>query len=128
MSFEAGMSTFLSASLSVGSRVYPERLPQGVTTPALVWQLIPSVGPLYTHDGDAGCDEVRVQFDCWAATYDAAVALLTELRALISGYSGTWGDVAVGSCRLEGWHDEDEQDAGLHRRSVDALIQYQATS
>jgi len=127
MSFEAGMYDHLSGALSISDRVYPERLPLGVVTPALVFQLIPSEGPTYSHDGDAGLERVRVQFDCWGETYDAAVALFTELKTLISGFRGTWADVAVGHCLLEGWHDEDDEEAGLHRRSVDALIQYQTT-
>jgi hypothetical protein len=127
VSFEAGMFTFLSANLSVGTRVYPERLPQDVTLPALVYQLIRSEGPTYAHEGDVGLDRIRVQFDCWADTYDGAMALFSELRSLISGFRGAWGDVEVGHCLLEGWQDDEDTKTSTHRRSADALIQYRST-
>ena len=82
-----GIYAFMSTTLSVGTEVYPSRLGQGATLPALVYQFIPSDGPLYTHDGDTGTDVARVQFDCWADTYEAAVALHEELRAAVSGFS-----------------------------------------
>ena len=125
MSLEAGLYGYLSSTLSVGDRIHPGRLPQDVTLPALVYQLIPSTGPLYTHDGDANTDIVRVQLSCWGGTYDEALALLAELRAAVSGYSGAWDDVVVGHCLLEGWRDDVDEKTGAHRRLVDAVIQYQ---
>lgn len=124
MSFEAGLYDHLSSGLSVSDRVYPERLPQDAVLPALVYQLVPAEGPLYTHDGDTEIAIVRVQFDCWGDTFDDAVALFAELRTALSGYSGDWGDTFVGHCLLDGWHDDDDQKTGAHRRIVDARIQY----
>jgi hypothetical protein len=121
------MFTYLSARLSIGTRIYPGRLPQGVTLPALVYQLVPSEGPTYAHEGDLGLDRVRVQFDCWADTYDGAMTLFTELRSAISGFRGIWGDVDVGHCLLDGWQDDEDTKTRTHRRSTDALIQYQST-
>ena len=127
MSLESGIFGRLSPVLSVGTRIYPSKLPQGVTLPAVVYQLIPSEGPLYTHDGDTGLDRGRVQFDCWADTFDAAIALHAELRSEISGESATWDDVTVNHCLFEGHEDDQDKKTGAHRRSDDALIWYHAT-
>ena len=121
----AGIYSKLSAGLSVGTRVYPSRLHQGATLPAVVYQLIPSEGPIYTNDGDTLTDRARVQFDCWADTYEGAVALHDELRALISGDSGAWGSVTVDHCFLDSpGQDDDDEKTGTFRRITDALIQY----
>lgn len=127
MSFGSSLYEHLSGGLSVGDRVYPSRLPQGIDLsegPVITWQLIPSEGPLVTHAGDTGLTTVRVQFDCWGATFDASEALADELRDLISGVAGTWGDVQVGHCLLDSGLDDDDERTGAHRRIVDALIQY----
>lgn len=127
MTFEAAMYSHLSDGrlATVGDDVYPERLPQGVSLPAVVYQLIPSDGPMYAHSGDVGLDTIRVQFDCWGGTYDAALAAFAELRAELSGYRGTWGAYEVGHVMFEGWRDDEDEDTRTHRRSVDAFIQYQ---
>lgn len=125
MSLESGLFGRLSAALSVGDRIYPTKLPQGVTLPALVYQVIPSSGPLYSHCGDAHTDTVRVQLSCWADDFDDAVALANEVRAELSGDSGSWDDVVIGHCLLSGWRDDIDVETGAHRRLMDAVIQYQ---
>jgi hypothetical protein len=121
----AGIYAFMSTTLSVGTEVYPSRLAQGATLPALVYQLIPADGPIYTHEGDTGTDVARVQFDCWADTYEAAVALHEELRAAVSGFTGSWGSVHIDHCLLDSpGQDDDDEKTGTFRRIVDAVIQY----
>lgn len=120
-----GIYAFMSATLSVGPQVYPSRLAQGAVMPALVFRIIPSEGPIYTHEGDEGVDRARVQFDCWADTYEGAVVLHDELRAAVSGFTGSWGSVTVDHCLLDSpGQDDDDERTGTFRRIVDALIQY----
>ena len=56
MTLGDGLFAYLSATLSVGDRVYPLTLPQGAVLPAVVYQLVGGEGPLHSHsdaqDGD----------------------------------------------------------------------------
>jgi len=129
MSFAAGIYTFLSDNLSVGERVYPLTLPQGVTLPAITYQVVSDVmttshstaqdHPTWT--GLARSDS-RVQFDCYGSTYDEAEALCDELRLLTVGYRGTWGEVEVDSVlpdvRLDDW----DETPGVWRVIQDLII------
>jgi hypothetical protein len=98
----AGIVDFMSAGLSVGDRVYPLALPQDVDLPALAYRIVSDV-PVISHSSQQ--DHVtysgtrysvtRVQFDCYALTYDEAEALADELLAYAAGYRGLWGSVEV---------------------------------
>jgi hypothetical protein len=61
-----------------GDRIYPLRLPEGMTAPAVTWQGIG--GGVYTDlDGDS-YDGQRVQFTCWAPTLAQAKELAKAVR------------------------------------------------
>lgn len=131
MNLAAGLYSYCSGALSVGERIYPLTLPKGAALPALVYQLIPSDGPLHSHsDAHTGegassmFNRVRVQFSCWAGDYDAAEALGDELMAALDGFRGLWGDVPIGSVLFEGPQDDHDPNTFTWRRLVDALIQY----
>lgn len=68
----------------VGTRIYPLRLPQRETLPAVVYQVITNA-PINTLDGDRGVDNVSLQLSCWAQTYAQAQALAAEVRRVIGG-------------------------------------------
>jgi len=72
----------------VGTRVYPDRLPEDATYPAITY-LAPvseSGATYHTHDGAGGRKESRVQFSSYAATGDGADALADQVRAAWDGY------------------------------------------
>lgn len=130
MSFSAGLYTFLSDNLSVGERVYPLRLAQGATLPALTYQVISPL-PIITHDSQQDhplytgrlTEETRVQFDSYGGTYDDAEALDKELQGVLTGYRGAWGDITVTSVipALNGLDDYDA-DNEKYRRIADYFI------
>lgn len=70
-------------ALLVGSRIYPMRLPPKATLPAIVYQQI-SNSAINSIDGDSGLDNIRMQFTCWARTYEAAISLSVALRRVIT--------------------------------------------
>jgi hypothetical protein len=67
---------------SAGDNVYALVLPDGTDYPALTYQRISTV-PVNSLAGSSGLDQVRVQIDCWAATYGAAKALADEVRPVM---------------------------------------------
>lgn len=71
----------------VSTRVYPDRLPENVTYPALVYHRISADNTDYRDHGGATDREVsRVQFDCYDGTGDGAAALADQVRAAWDGY------------------------------------------
>jgi hypothetical protein len=88
-----GVSTLL------GTRVYPDRLPQGATLPAAVYYQISLTEE--THLGGlVGVGHARIQIDAYASTRLAANALALAIRDALatSGGRGTWGTVGVSGC------------------------------
>ena len=61
--------------------------PTGLPWPAAVLTVISDTQG-YTLDGPDGLSAIRVQIDCYAATYDAAKDRSRAIRAKLSGYSG----------------------------------------
>jgi hypothetical protein len=133
LSLGAAIHEFLSSGLSVGERVYPRKLPQGVTLPAVTYQLIDDVPvsihdlaqthPLYT---GKRYQESRVQFNCYADGFDQAEALSDELMTVITGAAGPWGDVRVGSVLPALSLDDYDELTQSWRRITDYMIRWTA--
>lgn len=112
MSIETGLYSKLAGTAGVaalvGTRIYPQVVPQEQDLPALAYQRI-SGAPRYTHSGDAGLTRARFQITCLAATYAGVKALAAVVRAALTGATGAWDDVTVGACLVEneadGWAD-----------------------
>ena len=130
ITIEEGLFAYLSAnagvSALVSTRIYPNKLPQTVTLPALTYQRIDSPR-VHSHDssGSVGTARPRFQFDCWATTYAAAKALSDALRGALNGYKGTMGTtspVTVQSALIQSERFDDYADAGVCRISCDYII------
>lgn len=109
----------------VGDRVYPRRLPQEATLPAVVYRLIGTTDRGLSQSGSDGLADARFQFDVWADDPDEADAIAAELVAAFHGFRGFMGDTVVGAARVANDIDDDEPMTGLYRRIVDVLIQHQ---
>jgi hypothetical protein len=97
----------------LGTRIYPDQLPQSTTLPAAVYYGISGVDePKLT--GLAGFAQERIQIDAYASTRLAANALALAIRdALTSSWGrGTWGTVHVSGCVPEGGERYDTQGVG----------------
>jgi len=73
----------------IGTRCYPDQLPQNVTYPAISY-LAPvsdDSSPYRTHDGAGGRTVSRVQFNCYDDTGDDAAALADQVWAAWDGHS-----------------------------------------
>lgn len=120
-----GLRTFMLADATiaglVGTRVYPNILPQSPTVPAISYQFISGTDDVTT-DGPSGLANPTIQIDCWATTYAAMDGLFQAVRKRINGYSGLAGTIAVHGVFLVRKRDLYDNDTKLHRRTADWSI------
>jgi hypothetical protein len=129
----AKLLTETSVAEALGKRIYPVRFPQAPTYPAATYQVATTTTG-YATDGPSGDCHVRIQFDVYAATYKAVLAVASTIRAALNGWSGTAGDPAVTIIGVF-WHNEmdlpvpDLERAGpsLYRRTLEAIVWYEET-
>lgn len=84
----------------VGTRIYPLRIPQRGSLPAVVYQII-TTDPVNSLDGDSGLDLLRLQIKTWADKYEDAQALAVAVRNALNG---------AGSFKIRTVFKEDDQD------------------
>jgi hypothetical protein len=75
---------------ALDDRIFPLRLPQVVTLPAIRYQRVDRDG-VYSLQGFSRLARRRYQFDVYAETYAAAEALALALEARLDGYQGPMG-------------------------------------
>jgi hypothetical protein len=127
MSLETALRSYVLADVAiaaaVGVRMYPRRLPQGPTLPALVYQRV-DTRRLHDFDGPDGLPRARVQIAAWASNVAGAWELANAVRARLDGYRGAWGDVTIGSCLCVGERDIDDPETGRAGVAQDYHIQF----
>ena len=127
MTLETALRTYTLAGVGVsalvGTRMYPRKLPQGPTFPAIVYQRIDT---RRGHDlaGPDGLPRPRIQITCWATSPAGASELAAAVRLRLDGYRGAWGDVAIGSCLCVGERDTDDPETGRAGVIQDYMIQF----
>ena len=122
MSFYSALYTYLQTQAGltalVSTRMYPVRLPQKPTLPALVITKIAKPRE-YSHSGDSNLANPTYQFDCWAKTHEGAVALQAKLDLALTGFKGTMDTTDVGATFIKNVIDDEEPDTALYRQIVD---------
>lgn len=98
-------------SAIVGTRIYPEKIPQEATLPAVAYARI-SARRARSHSGPGGLARPRIQVTCVAASYSEAKALAAATRKALDGI-GVGGPVTVGGVEVHGsWLDTDADEYG----------------
>lgn len=134
---EEGVFARLSASTGVtsivGSRIYPEELPQNPTYPALTYQRISGRSGFH-QTGLSGMGEGRIQVTCWSrkaekggGDYPKVKDLREGVRLSLAGFQGTVAGVEIQSSDLV--NDMDVQSAdndhlGLKQNVMDFYIRH----
>jgi len=131
ITIEEGLYYFLknNAGVSnlVAARIYPNKLPQTATLPAITYQRI-STPRVHTHDtsGAVGTAHPRFQFDAWGTTYSSCQAVSDAIRAALNGYKGTMGAggtaVTVQGALVDDERYDNSPDTGMQRIMSDYLI------
>ena len=107
----------------VGTRCYPDRLPEDVTYPALTYfRVSADNAPFRSHDGGPTEFETsRVQFNCYDETGDGAAALADQVRLAWDGHTdGCTVSVAWQANRLMTREDA----VNAYRAIVDVMIEH----
>lgn len=90
----------------ISTRFHPDVLPQGVTLPAVRFQMISRVQPDYSFQGRPDLANVRVQLDGYAATEVARAALRAAMLGAFVPVStrveGSYGSETILDIRIEG--------------------------
>lgn len=113
----------------ISGRVYPLRLPQSATLPAVTYQRI-STPRVLTHDQAAGgLATPRFQFNCIAENYDTAKAIVAQVRAALNGFRGSFGSgastVTVWGSLSDNELDQFDPESGLYWTMTDYIIQHE---
>lgn len=125
------LRTFVLADAAVAAlastRMYPVKLPQGQTSPSIVYNEISGDTGLH-NEGSDGLSQVRMQIAAWAQSGDQAHALFLAIKARLHGYKGVMGsgatEVTVQLARIDSWRDIDDTAAGLRGKIADYFIWY----
>ena len=116
------LSDDADVSTLVSSRVYPMKLPQGWTLPAITYQRI-SGERAHCLGGPSGRARPRFQIDCWAEDYDGAKDLADKVRLCLDGFKGNINTESdVGGIILEGDRDIWEEEINIYRVTMDFII------
>lgn len=79
---------------TIQDRLYPDKLPQKPTLPALVYNNIGGT-PVAQHSGAASLEHTRIQIDAYARTSRDARILIDKVRQALESYRGTMGSHRV---------------------------------
>jgi hypothetical protein len=110
------LSTHGGLSALVGTRIYPNRLPDNPTLPACVYQRISTLNHLAS--GDVPLIRARMQIDCWSDSYVTAGNVAVQVHAALDMASSSGLEASIPE-------DEDDMydtDAQLHRKRIDFFI------
>jgi len=80
----------------VGSRIYPNYVPQGVTLPAITYQEISGVRDTHM-TGASGLVQARFQINCWCKTYPDSRTLANYIRIALSPATDDYPKTVVGT-------------------------------
>lgn len=107
-------------SVLVGKNIYPTRMPQAPTLPAIVFHQI-ARRPVHVKKGYVNpIVDVLMQFDVLATTYEVLDAVASELKRALYEYKDTAPHIY--DVMVEGERDGDEIDLRQFQRSIDCSI------
>lgn len=119
----SGCTGYLAINNLIGQRLYPVKLPQNPTYPAVIYRRVSNFG-LLTHGGPVGFDTARFQFDYYGANYSDCRSVANAFRTYLEGYTGLMDEVCLSVVvflnEMDEWGDEVE----VYRISQDYKIIY----
>ncbi len=119
----------IEALVKTGSttRIYPIKMPQGVTATSIVYNDISAQTGLH-NEGSDGLTNIRMQIAAWAQTADAAQALALAIKNRLHGYAGLMGSgdaqVNVQLVQFDSWRDQDDTVANLRGKVADYFVNF----
>lgn len=105
----------------VGTRIYPNVIPQDVSLPAIAYQRI-SAMRVFSHGGPSCLARPRFQITCLATSYSSAKAVANAVRGALNGYVGTAATVEIQASFIQNEFDTFTDDDDLHTVRQDYYI------
>lgn len=130
ITIEEGLAYFLKNTAGitalVSTRIFPNKLPQTTTLPAITFQRI-STPRVHTHDtsGAGGTAHPRIQIDVWGETYESCKDVTDAIRTALNGYKGTMGavdPVTVQGALIDEERYDNSPDTGMQRIMSDYIV------
>lgn len=107
----------------VGTRIFPNVIPQDATLPAVAYQRVS--GPrLLAHDGPTGYATGRFQLTCTGSSYSSVKEAVNALRGSLDGLSETVSGVEIERVSVEGEVDGFNEAPDKHTVRLDVMIAY----
>ena len=127
MSVEKDIRTYMLTRTAItdliSTRIYAQKLPQEATFPSLVYNRI-STQRTYSHSGDSNFTKPRIQYSCFAETYEDAKDLAEQIVSEMSGFKGTAGTATIYSTFVENELDSLDSESKLYFIPVDLMVTY----
>ncbi len=118
-------------SAIIGTRMHPQRAPQGETLPYIVYSRITASNGSHGVSLDRGAlREILFQVNCYAATYSEMDALVDAVRLAVdvtakTAAAQTWQVCHVVDMRDEWVWDLPGRETGIHGTQMDLSIWFQ---
>lgn len=104
----------------VAARVYPQKLPQSPTLPAITYQIISRVPT----EANTELFDIRLQLDSWATTYAGSQALAGAALSALRFYRQSAGGNTILSIYDANQSDAYEDEREIWRAIVDVIVIY----
>lgn len=117
------LSGFAGLSALVSARVYPRRLPQGATLPAVSFADFAG-GTEYKHGGSLGKAETYIQIDAWAQTYISAKAVAEQVRLAMLTFTGTIAGYVIDTADRLNVADLIDPERDIHHVAMDFRVKH----
>lgn len=111
----------------INGRVYPGRLPDPPTLPALVYTRVSTVS-VSAYDGPLAEVEARFQIDAWGERQSDVRQVAEQIRLALLGFNGDMGGIGTQIPRQTNDLDSYETETGLYRVITEFLIWHGVTT
>lgn len=108
----------------IGTRMYPTKLEQGATMPAVSFQHV-SEERKGTFGSPATMPGVLMQIDCWDSTFTGVKTLARAVRLALDNFKGLSAGETISAVLLENQTDQYEEAVKLYRVLMEFRIWWQ---
>lgn len=111
----------LNAVTALTGKVYPMRVPQENSFPAVVYYIISNT-PEETKEAGSVVDLIRVQISAFDYSYATLQTLCQAIRDAMVSLGGEVGNVSIDTVRLSDETELYEEDTKIYHKAMDYLI------
>ena len=120
-SLYARLSTYGALIALTGTRIYPMKLPQTPTLPAITYYRVNAPTDHELGEAASTIEMATYRIQCWGATMTSARAVAAQVIAALDGFSGLLGGAGGVRCWATRTNslDLDDPDTDWQRRILD---------